>query len=220
MLVVKDLTKIYQVGPSQVRAVNGINLEIRSGETVAVMGPSGSGKTTLLHLIAGLERPDNGSIQIGGSYLHKMSDASISAFRARFIGFIFQAFNLIPTLTALENVELARRIAGLRDAKKHAAELLERVDLGERTKHKPGQLSGGEQQRVAIARALVNNPALILADEPTGELDSESSRGVIDILLTAVRERGSACILVTHNPDVADVADRVFTMRDGRLQEK
>jgi putative ABC transport system ATP-binding protein len=213
-----DVRRSFRRGPTEVRAVDGIDLVIRPGEFVAIEGPSGSGKTTLLQLLGGLERPTSGRLSFGGSELSALGDRDLTRFRARDVGFVFQHFNLIPTLTALENVLAALETGELSRADRvaRAEELLRRVGLGDRMDHLPTNLSGGEQQRVAIARALANAPRAILADEPTGNLDSTTSAEIID-LLAELAEGGVAVIVVTHADTVAARAGRRVRMRDGRV---
>ena len=210
----RDLVKIYGDG-AQVRALDGVSLCIERGEFVSVMGPSGSGKSTLLNMIGALDRPTGGAVLVGGEDVAQVRD--LDTFRARTVGFIFQLHNLIPTLTARENVEVPMRgqPIGARARRKRAKELLELVGLADRMKHLPNQLSGGERQRVAIARALANQPAIVLADEPTGDLDSESGMEVVGLMHHLNRELGTTFIAVTHDPAVARQTDRILIMRDG-----
>lgn len=210
------LTKIYGDGAG-VRALDDVTLTVEHGEMVAVMGPSGSGKSTLLNLIGALDRPTEGQVLVNGQDLAQVRD--LDAFRARTVGFVFQLHNLLPTLTAQENVEvpmLGQPISA-RERRQRARELLERVGLGHRLHHLPSQLSGGERQRVAIARALANHPPLILADEPTGSLDSQSGAEIMALLQSLNREQGVTIVVVTHDPRVARSAQRILTMRDGRI---
>ena len=210
------LTKIYGDGDG-VRALDGVNLTIRAGEFVAVMGPSGSGKSTLLNILGALDRPTSGVCKVNDQDLAKVKD--LDRFRSKTVGFVFQLHNLIPTLTALENVEVPLQEEKMSDAarRKRAEELLGLVGLRDRIHFMPAQLSGGQRQRVAIARALANHPAIVLADEPTGNLDSKSTDEIMDLLRDLNRERGTTFIVVTHNPAVARAADRVVTVRDGRI---
>lgn len=212
----RNLVKVYGDG-AEVRALDGLNLRVERGEFVAVMGPSGSGKSTLLHILGALDRPTSGEVWVDGRNLASVRD--LDTFRARTVGFVFQMHNLIPTLTARENVEVPMmgQPIGRRERRQRAEELLERVGLKGRMNHLPGQLSGGERQRVAIARALANRPALILADEPTGNLDSQSGAEVITVMRELNRDLGTTVILVTHDPAVARRADRILLMRDGRI---
>jgi ABC-type lipoprotein export system ATPase subunit len=218
ILEARGLTKIYRRGASEVRAVDGIDLDIEAGAFMAIMGRSGSGKTTLLDLMGCLLRPTGGELAIDGRSVIGASDGELTTIRRERIGFVFQEFNLIPTLTALENVLLPLRYGPRRrDAPTRARELLDLVGLGERATHRPNELSGGEQQRVAIARALVNAPALILADEPTGELDSTTSAQLMETLRGLNRDRGVTIVIVTHDAGVAGVTDRVVRLSDGRV---
>ncbi|MBI5035317.1 MAG: ABC transporter ATP-binding protein [Chloroflexi bacterium] len=212
----KDLTKIYGDGDG-VHALDGVNLIIRAGEFVAVMGPSGSGKSTLLNILGALDRPTNGICMVNGQDLQKVKD--LDRFRSKTVGFVFQLHNLIPTLTSVENVQVPLQEENMSDAarRKRAEELLGLVGLGDRMNFMPAQLSGGQRQRVAIARALANQPAIILADEPTGNLDSKSTDEIMDLLRKLNREHGTTFIVVTHNPAVARAADRIVTVRDGKI---
>lgn len=211
-----DLTKIYGDGDG-VRALDGVTLTIRAGEFVAVMGPSGSGKSTLLNLLGALDRPTRGVCKVNGQDLAQVKD--LDRFRSKTVGFVFQLHNLIPTLTALENVEVPLQEERMSDTarRQRATELLTLVGLSERMHFVPAQLSGGQRQRVAIARALANHPAMVLADEPTGNLDSKSTVEIMDLMRQLNRERGTTFIVVTHNPAVARSADRIITLRDGRV---
>jgi len=212
----RGLKKLYGDG-AQVRALDGIDMRIRSGEFVTVMGPSGSGKSTLLNMIGALDRPTEGTVLVEGQDLQKVRD--LNTFRARKVGFIFQLHNLIPTLTARENVEVPMmgQSVGRRKRKKRARDLLEMVGLGHRLDHLPNQLSGGQRQRVAVARALANEPAIILADEPTGDLDSESGGEVIDLMKHLNEDLDTTFIVVTHDPAVSRETERVLIMRDGKI---
>ncbi|MFA5786710.1 MAG: ABC transporter ATP-binding protein [Actinomycetota bacterium] len=215
------LQKVYHRGRrNEVHAVNGIDISVERGEFVAIMGPSGSGKSTLLHLLGGLDQPDAGEVRIDGVTHASLSRGQLAGLRARKVGFVFQQFHLIPTLTALENVMLAGRYAGMpwRKQRGRARELLEQFGLGQRTSHKPSELSGGEAQRVALARALMNSPAIILADEPTGELDSATTREIINLLL-GLNRGGQSLVVVTHNPVVGEAAHRVLHVVDGRISD-
>ncbi len=218
ILEARGLSKVYRRGASEVRAVDGIDLDVEAGEFMAIMGRSGSGKTTLLDLLGCLLRPTDGQLAIDGRSVIGASDGELATIRRERIGFVFQEFNLIPTLTATENVLLPLRYGPRRpDAKARASELLELVGLAERAGHRPTELSGGEQQRVAIARALVNEPAVILADEPTGELDSTTSERLTTTLRQLNADRGVTIIIVTHDAGVAGSTDRVVRLTDGRV---
>jgi ABC-type lipoprotein export system ATPase subunit len=213
-----DLVKVYARGADEVRAVDGISLRIHGGEFLAIMGRSGSGKTTLLDLLGCLLRPTSGGLRIDGTSVVGASDNALATLRRERIGFVFQEFNLIPTLNAIENVMLPLRYGPKRpDGRERAAELLELVGLGARMRHRPTELSGGEQQRVAIARSLINDPAIVLGDEPTGEVDSETSASLMSMLRRLNRERGVTLAVVTHDPGVAATTDRVVRLSDGRV---
>lgn len=214
-ITINDLKKKYIQGKNKIDVLNGISLEIGSGEIVALLGKSGSGKTTVLSLLAGLEQPDNGSILIGGNDITKLSEGSLCDWRAKNLGIVFQQFHLIPHLTALENVLLPLEINGIED-KSQALEWLSLVGLSDRTSHYPSMLSGGEQQRVAIARALAFKPAILLADEPTGNLDTETGKKIIEILFKIVREKKTTMIIVTHDDELAARADRIVRLSGGK----
>jgi len=219
MVVAQRLRKVYR-GATAVEALRGVDLEVRPGEMVAIVGPSGSGKTTLLNCLSGLDRFDGGRVVIDGADLTTMSDRDRTAYRARNMGFVFQAFNLLPVLTAVENTEIPLLLQGVpaRAARRRAEEMLETLGLAQRARHRPDQLSGGEQQRVAVARALVHKPAVVWADEPTGNLDTEVTHVITELLVKTNRE-GQTIVLVTHNPQVSERTSRVIRMRDGRIQE-
>jgi putative ABC transport system ATP-binding protein len=216
---VRRLTKVYGEGETAVRALSSVDLTVLRGEMVAIMGPSGSGKSTLLHLLGALDTPTTGTVEIGGRRFDGLSDGELTFLRRERIGFVFQFFNLLPALTAEENVLLPALIAGDRDreSRQRASELLARVGLAERAGHLPGELSGGEQQRVSIARALLMDPELVLADEPTGNLDSTSSAEVLKLLRELNRREGHTIVLVSHDPAAASMAGRVVFLRDGRV---
>ncbi len=218
LIEASDLRKVYQMGPTQVHALRGVQLHVGSGEFVALMGPSGSGKSTLLHLLGCLDRPNGGSYRLGGVAVDSMTDLELSRVRNQRIGFVFQAFNLIPQHTVMENVEMPLVYAGIPKAvrRKQGLHILRQVGLGEKLGHRPSELSGGEAQRAAIARALVVRPLLLLADEPTGNLDSQTGDGIM-ALFVDLNQRGTTIVMVTHNRDVAACASRIVEMRDGRV---
>ena len=218
ILEARDVTKVYRTAAAEVTALRHVDLVVEPGEFLAVMGPSGSGKTTLLNCMSGLDDIDSGSVHVDGSEIHAMSDARRTAHRARSMGFIFQSFNLIPVLSAAENVELPLLLIGARAAKarEQAHAMLDRVGLGHRHGHKPNELSGGEQQRVAVARALVSEPAIVWADEPTGNLDTQMASTVLD-LLHEVNRAGQTIVVVTHDPGIGRAARRLVTMQDGAV---
>jgi ABC-type lipoprotein export system ATPase subunit len=211
------LTRSYGEGDSAVHALRGVSLDVPAGQFTAVMGPSGSGKSTLMHLLAGLDVPDSGTVRVGGEDITRMSDRQLTRLRRRHIGFIFQSFNLLPTLSAEENIVLPLAIAGRRPDAATLAALVARVGLTDRRTHKPAQLSGGQQQRVAIARALVTQPTVLFADEPTGNLDSAAGTEVLQLLRDAVDLDGQTIMMVTHDPRAAAIADRVLFLADGRI---
>lgn len=213
-----DLVKLYRMGEETVRALDGVSFALAQAEYCAIVGPSGSGKSTLMNILGGLDAPSHGRVLVDGADIGALDDAELAAFRNRTIGFVFQSFNLLPRLTALENVELPLIYGGVaaKDRREQAGALLERVGLGDRMGHRPTQLSGGQQQRVAIARALAGRPALLLADEPTGALDSATGREILGLFDDLNRE-GAAVVLVTHDHDVAAATRRTIEMRDGRI---
>jgi putative ABC transport system ATP-binding protein len=211
-----DISKTYGEGEAAVRALCDVSLDVAAGEFLAVMGPSGSGKSTLMHLLAGLDRPTEGSVYIEGDDVTKMKDKELTVLRRRRVGFIFQAFNLIPQLSAEENIVLPLTLGGQK-ANGNLETLLDQVGLADRRKHKPTELSGGQQQRVAVARALVTEPAVVFADEPTGNLDSKASDDILGLLRKASTERGQTTVMVTHDAHAASFADRVVFLDDGRV---
>ncbi len=217
----KNVKKIYRNGHLRVEALAGINMEIAPGEMVAIMGQSGCGKTTLLNCLSGLDSIDGGDVFIRGDNLRDLSDNERTSYRARHMGFVFQDFNLLPVLTAVENVELPMLVSKVpsRKARQRALEVLDLVGLSERAGHRPAELSGGQRQRVTIARALTNNPAIVWADEPTGNLDSETALEIMDLLITLNKENGQTFVIVTHAMEVGTRADRIITMRDGHIVE-
>ncbi len=216
----EDLAKYYTMGPAIVKALDGIDLRVRRGEYLSVMGPSGSGKTTLFNMIGGLDRPTRGRVYIDEVDIAKLDAYELAWLRCRKIGYIFQTFNLIPVLTAIENVMLPMIFAGVprEERIKKATELLQRVGLGDRLYHKPGELSGGQQQRVAIARALANDPAIILADEPTANLDMKTGLEIIGVMRELNQEKGVTVITATHDLKMIDVSDRIVYLRDGKVE--
>jgi putative ABC transport system ATP-binding protein len=212
-----NVRKTYPLGNTIIVALDNLSLEIEEGEFAVVLGPSGSGKTTLLNILGGLESPDSGSVLAGGEAIATLSENKLTAYRRRKVGFIFQFFNLLPTLTALENVALAAEMAANGSYQPH--EVLAQVGLADRVDHYPGQLSGGQQQRVAIARALAKKPALVLADEPTGSLDMQTGIEVLRVMRTLNRQTGQTFVIVTHNAAIARIADRVIHLRSGTVQD-
>ena len=217
MIEVRDVVMRLGAGKSAVTVLDGISLDVPAREVLAITGASGSGKSTLLGLLAGLDQPSAGSITVDGVDITRLDEDALARFRRERIGYVFQSFHLIPTLTAVENVATPLEIAGASDGRRRAAELLAEVGLGGRLSHYPAQLSGGEQQRVALARAVALRPTLLLADEPTGNLDSTTGEQIVELLLAMNRERASTLVLVTHDEALARHADRVITLRDGRI---
>jgi len=219
MIKLENAVRTYHMGKTDVAALSGVNLEIEDGEMVAIMGPSGSGKSTLMHLIGALDQPDEGSISFGKQDVSKQSRNVLAELRGKHIGFVFQSFNLIATLTALENVELPMMYQGVtrKDRLTKARKLLEQLGVNDRADHLPTELSGGEQQRVAIARALVNDPDLLLADEPTGNLDSKTGKQIMELLAKLNEEQGMTVVLVTHDPTIASYAQRTIHIFDGKV---
>jgi putative ABC transport system ATP-binding protein len=215
-----DLVKLYGSGDTQVRALDGVSADFAKGEFTAIMGPSGSGKSTLMHCLAGLDSASTGQVRIGDTALTGLSDKQMTALRRDRIGFVFQAFNLVPTLTALENITLPLDIAGRKADQEWLDTVVKRLGLGDRLEHRPSELSGGQQQRVACARALVGKPEIIFGDEPTGNLDSHSSGEVLSILRASVDEFGQTVVIVTHDPRAAAYADRVVFLADGRIVDE
>ncbi len=219
MIHLENISRIYQIGDQSIHALDAVDLDIQAGEFVAIMGRSGSGKSTLLNMLGCMDRPDTGEYLLDDNRISDMDDDELSAIRNRYMGFVFQSFHLLPRLTTLENVLLPRRYHndGLRDSdRRKAIELLGRVDLGDRMQHKPNELSGGQQQRVAIARALINDPKVVLADEPTGNLDSSTSDAIMNLLQELNRE-GQTIVMVTHEREIAEIAQRQIIMRDGKI---
>ena len=217
---IESLTKTYGTGPAMVRALDGITLDLYEGEFTAVMGASGSGKSTLMHVCAALDTADSGRVHLGEHDLSRLGDRRLTALRRDEIGFVFQSFNLVPTLTALENITLPIAIAGRKPDPEWLDEVVTTVGLGDRLDHKPNELSGGQQQRVAVARALVSRPRVVFADEPTGNLDSRSGAEVLELLRRSVDVHGQTVVMVTHDPVAAAYTDRVVFLADGRLVEE
>jgi putative ABC transport system ATP-binding protein len=217
----ENLTKVYKMGQVEVHALNGLSLNIARGEIVAIMGPSGSGKSTLMNIIGCLDRPTSGDYILDNEPVSRLTDDQLATIRNRKVGFVFQSFNLLSRATALANVELPIRYSGnVHGGKDKARAALESVGLADRIHHRPNELSGGQQQRVAIARALVNEPAIILADEPTGNLDTKSGQEIMELLLNLNRERGTTLIIVTHAPDIAEHSKRIIHIRDGVVEDQ
>jgi putative ABC transport system ATP-binding protein len=218
IIQIRDLRKIYRVGKVDVAALRGIDLTVKQGDFLSIIGPSGSGKSTLFHIIGGLTPPTSGEVHVAGQNLSRMTDADRTRMRKRTVGFVFQKFNLLPNLTARDNIAVARYIAGLdHNPGPEFQEILKVLGIGDRLDHKPAALSGGEQQRVAIARAVVNHPAILLADEPTGNLDTENSKSVLAILRDLNQRLGQTVLMITHNPEAAVYAHYIVEMRDGKI---
>lgn len=217
LIEVKSLCKVYGKGEAEVNALKNINLNIEQGEFVAIVGPSGSGKSTLLHLLGGVDKPSSGEVIIKGESIYKLKEKELSILRRRKLGFVFQFYNLIPVLTAEENIEMPVLLDNNKIDKKYMNELLKLLGLEERRKHHPAELSGGQQQRVSIGRALANKPSIILADEPTGNLDSKNSKEVLELLKYCAKKYNQTLILITHDINIAKAADRVITIDDGEI---
>ena len=221
VILAKEITKVYQMGEVRVNALSGVSVKIGRGEVVSIMGPSGSGKSTLMNIIGCLDRPTSGAYYLDGQLVSNMTDDQLASVRNKKVGFVFQNFNLLSRSTAMINVELPLRYAGITEGRREkAVQALESVGLGDRLNHKPTELSGGEQQRVAMARAIINNPSMILADEPTGNLDSKSGREIIDLLLNLNKEFGTTLVIVTHDPKIAKHTRRVIELYDGLVKGK
>lgn len=219
-IAVRHLYKVFRMGEEKVYALRDVNLDIARGEMVCLLGPSGSGKSTLLNALAGLEKPTKGEIVIGGVHLEQLSESQVTLFRSLNVGFVFQSYNLIPTLNAMENVTLGMMLKGVpkKEYEEAAKRVLTLVGLGERLHHRPNQLSGGQQQRVSIARALVGNPKILFADEPTGNLDTKTSFEVMELISHVAKEENVTVIMVTHDEEMTGYADRMFHMRDGQIE--
>jgi putative ABC transport system ATP-binding protein len=213
----RDLTRTYGAGDTAVQALRGVSLEVAPGELTAIMGPSGSGKSTLMHILAGLDKPTSGTVSIGGTEITALDDTALTKLRRRHVGFIFQFFNLLPMLNAEENIVLPLSIAGVTPDAAWVEELIGKVGLTDRRKHRPAELSGGQQQRVAIARALVSRPTVMFADEPTGNLDSQTSAGILELLEEMVAGYGQTTVMVTHDAKAASIAKRVLFLGDGEI---
>jgi len=219
VVAARDITRVYGEGDTAVSALRGVTVDIPVGQLTAVVGPSGSGKSTLMHILAGLDRPTTGSVEIDHTEITTLGDADLTKLRRRHIGFVFQFFNLLPMLTARENILLPLTIAGTKPDEAWFDELINRVGLSDRLSHRPAELSGGQQQRVAIARALVSRPTVVFADEPTGNLDSRSSADILELMRSSVDDYGQTTVMVTHDPLAAAMADQVLLLADGRIVE-
>ena len=217
VVVADDVTRVYGEGDTAVHALRGVSLSIARGKLTAVMGPSGSGKSTLMHILAGLDRPTGGGVTIGGTEITTLGDSDLTKLRREHIGFVFQFFNLLPMLTAEENITLPLSIAGQKPDKAWFAELIDKVGLADRLSHRPAELSGGQQQRVAIARALVSRPTVVFADEPTGNLDSATSGEILELMRDSVDALGQTTVMVTHDSRAAAIADRILFLGDGEI---
>lgn len=221
VIIARDLTKVYKMGEMEVHALRGVSLEIKRGEVVAIMGASGSGKTTLMNTLGCLDQPTSGEYILDGEIVADLDDNQLADIRNRKVGFVFQSFNLLPRSTALSNVELPLRYSGTSGGRKERARLaLESVGLGDRIQHRPTELSGGQQQRVAIARALVNNPAILMADEPTGNLDSKVGKEIMNLLLDLNKKNGTTLIIITHDSEIAALTQRTIYLHDGRVRKE
>ena len=220
VLETKDLKKYYGRGDTLVKALDGVSLRVEDGEFVAIVGTSGSGKSTLLHMLGGLDRPDSGSVTVAGKEIFSLKDEALTIFRRRKIGFVFQSYNLVPVLTAYENIVLPIQLDGGRVDKVYVKEVISTLGLAKKLDNLPSQLSGGQQQRVAIARALASKPAILLADEPTGNLDSRTSQDVLSLMKVTGRRFAQTMVMITHNEEIAQLADRIVRIEDGRIVKR
>ena len=220
VLETKDLKKYYGRGDTLVKALDGVSLRVEDGEFVAIVGTSGSGKSTLLHMLGGLDRPDSGSVTVAGKEIFSLKDEALTIFRRRKIGFVFQSYNLVPVLTAYENIVLPIQLDGGRVDKAYVKEVISTLGLAKKLENLPSQLSGGQQQRVAIARALASKPAILLADEPTGNLDSRTSQDVLSLMKVTGRRFAQTMVMITHNEEIAQLADRIVRIEDGRIVKR
>ena len=220
VLETKDLKKYYGRGDTLVKALDGVSLRVEDGEFVAIVGTSGSGKSTLLHMLGGLDRPDSGSVTVAGKEIFSLKDEALTIFRRRKIGFVFQSYNLVPVLTAYENIVLPIQLDGGRVDKAYVKEVISTLGLAKKLDNLPSQLSGGQQQRVAIARALATKPAILLADEPTGNLDSRTSQDVLSLMKTTGQKFAQTMVMITHNEEIAQLADRIVRIEDGRIVKR
>ena len=219
VIEVRNITKVYKMGEVEVRALAGVSFTVERGEVVSIMGPSGSGKSTLMNTLGCLDRPTSGEYYLDGELVSSLTDDQLAVIRNRKVGFVFQSFNLLSRVSSLANVELPLRYAGLSEGRRERARVaLESVGLGDRVNHRPTELSGGQQQRVAVARAIINNPSIIMADEPTGNLDTKVGQEIMDLLLSLNRDRGTTLIIVTHDPTIAAQTQRMIHLRDGLLE--
>lgn len=221
VIEVRDIKKIYKMGEVEVHALRGVSFDIERGEVVSIMGPSGSGKSTLMNMLGCLDRPTSGDYYLDGELVSTLTDDQLAVIRNKKVGFVFQSFNLLSRVSSLANVELPLRYAGVTNGRRDLAkQTLEAVGLGDRVHHRPTELSGGQQQRVAVARAIINDPSIIMADEPTGNLDSKVGQEIMDLLLSLNKERGTTLIIVTHDPTIAEQTERVIRLIDGHLDEE